>query len=74
VLDLLKEHNGRVDVVCMVGGFSKNDYLFEKVKAIAGRHVSQVVRPNEGDMAVSRGAAMVSHFLFPRTWLMKLGF
>ncbi|KAF9510334.1 hypothetical protein BS47DRAFT_1319737 [Hydnum rufescens UP504] len=48
--------NVRLDVLLLVGGFSRNEYLFERIKDRFASNIA-VIRPAEGDFASYGGGA-----------------
>ncbi|KAF9511779.1 hypothetical protein BS47DRAFT_1140712 [Hydnum rufescens UP504] len=45
----------RLDILLLVGGFSTNEYLFQRITQRFGPSIVSVIRPADGDIASCRG-------------------
>ncbi|KAF9510332.1 hypothetical protein BS47DRAFT_1348130, partial [Hydnum rufescens UP504] len=56
----VRASNVRLDALILVGGFSRNEYLFQRITGQFASSIVSVIRPAHGDIASCRGGARFS--------------
>ncbi|KAF8150916.1 actin-like ATPase domain-containing protein [Crassisporium funariophilum] len=75
----LKKTDERVKALLLVGGFSGNDYLFQRIKDKFQDQIQTILRPPDADTSALRGAVMhgmteplISRVIAPHSYIMKV--